>query len=128
MNVIKYYVISISILLIIVNLNSISQSKIISEKPTNINVTFSETGLPTGTKWYVNITNLFTQLSKSSTSTQITISLLSNTNYSYTISTVNKNYSPKPSSGYIDSPSSTTINVTFNPVLYNVTFTESGLP
>ncbi|MGC8995827.1 MAG: hypothetical protein ACP5JT_03995 [Thermoplasmata archaeon] len=128
MNVIKYYVISISILLIIVNLNSISQSKIISEKPTNINVTFYETGLPTGTKWYVNITNLFTQSSYNSTSTQITISLLSNTNYSYTISTVNKNYSPKPSSGYIDSPSSTTIYVKFNPVLYNVTFTESGLP
>ncbi|MGC9166732.1 MAG: hypothetical protein ACP5GR_03670, partial [Thermoplasmata archaeon] len=92
MNVIKYYVISISILLIIVNLNSISQSKIISEKPISnpvYNVTFIESGLPANTKWYVNVTSGSITTSYSSTSSTITFQEMNGT-YNYTISTVNK--------------------------------------
>ncbi|MEM3791054.1 MAG: hypothetical protein QW260_08295, partial [Thermoproteota archaeon] len=89
-------------------------------------VTFTESGLPSGTTWYVNITNGPT--SGAITGSSYSFSL-SNGTYSYTIATVNKIYSPSPSSG------SFTVNganvnqaITFSLVTYTVIFTESGLP
>ena len=58
-------------------------------------VTFTENGLPSGTKWYVNLSN---GQSFSGTGTTITFNEPNGT-YSYTIATVNKIYAPSQSSG-----------------------------
>ena len=88
-------------------------------------VTFTESGLPTGTTWYANVSGqspLFT------TSTSMGISL-SNSSYTYTIAVDNKAYTPIPSSSsLIVNGNPQTITITFNLVTYSVTFTESGLP
>ncbi|MGC8580496.1 MAG: protease pro-enzyme activation domain-containing protein, partial [bacterium] len=88
-------------------------------------ITFTESGLPAGTKWYVNLSN---GQSFSSTTNTITFSEPNGT-YSYTIATVNKNYAPNPSSGtFTVNGNNVNVAITFNLVTYTVTFTESGLP
>ena len=89
-------------------------------------VTFTESGLPSGTAWYVNLSN-----SQMFSSTSSTISFSEpNGTYFYTIATTDKTYAPSPSSGPLTvngAPVSETI--TFSRVTtYTVTFTESGLP
>ena len=59
-------------------------------------VDFKESGLPSGTTWYINITSGMN--SGPITSTSYTVSL-TNGSYSYTIATSDKIYSPSPSSG-----------------------------
>lgn len=87
-------------------------------------VTFTESGLPTNTEWYLNISG---QSSLSSTSTTISINLEANS-YSYTVATGNKQYAPSPSSGSFTVTSTTlSESVTFSLVTYTATFTESGL-
>ena len=88
-------------------------------------VTFTESGLPSGTIWYVNITG---GASHSSTTSTITFSEPNGT-YTYTVATGDKEYAPSPATG------SFTVNganvnqaVTFTLFTYGVTFTESGLP
>ncbi|MCW6158073.1 MAG: hypothetical protein LVQ63_01110 [Thermoplasmatales archaeon] len=88
------------------------------------NVTFSESGLPSGSTWYVNLSN---GLSYSSTTSTISFQAYNGTYY-YSVSS-NTVYSAFPSSG------SFTVNggnieesVTFTLVHYSVTFIESGLP
>ncbi len=90
---------------------------------TKYSITFTETGLPSGTIWYVNLSNGQTFSDSKNT---ISFSELNGT-YSYTIATVNKSWS---SSG-----GSLTVNgnpvsqpVAFSEVTYKVTFTETGLP
>jgi len=58
-------------------------------------VTFTESGLPLGTIWYVNLNN---GQSFSSTTNKVTFNEPNGT-YSYTISTKDKNYAPVISSG-----------------------------
>ncbi|MEM0159836.1 MAG: hypothetical protein QW393_03715 [Candidatus Micrarchaeaceae archaeon] len=88
-------------------------------------VTFTETGLPSGTKWYVNITG---GNSYSSTSTSLSFSAPNGTD-SYTVATVNKIYYPTPSSSsFTVSGSSLSETVSFSEITYSVTFTETGLP
>ena len=91
-------------------------------------VTFTETGLPSGTSWSVTLNGT----SESSTSGTITFSLPNGT-YSYTVSSVS-GYSVSPSSGSI-TVSGKNFNqaITFTPTTtsvskYTVTFTETGLP
>ncbi|MHB1623374.1 MAG: beta-propeller fold lactonase family protein, partial [Cuniculiplasma sp.] len=88
-------------------------------------VTFTETGLPSGITWYVNITG-----HDSGAITGLTyFVMLTNGTYAYTIQTNNKIYEPSPSSGPITvngGPKS--VSVTFSLVKYAVTFTETGLP
>ena len=109
-----------------VTVNGATVSKSVAFSEIKYTVTFTESGLPSGTTWYVNLSN-------GVDSGAITGSLysfsLTNGTYSYTIATSDKTYQPSPSSG------SLTVNgapvfeyVTFSKVLYNVTFTESGLP
>lgn len=88
-------------------------------------VSFSETGLPGGNTWYVNLTD-----NQTFSSTAKTISFSEpNGFYSYTIETGNKTYSPFPNSGSFEiNGSSYSKNVTFSLVTYTVTFTERGLP
>ena len=92
-------------------------------------VTFTETGLPLGISWYVNITesNGTTYLSGPISGSYYSLSL-TNGSYTYTIASANKIYSPSIIS------SSLTVNgnpyaesITFSLVKYTVTFTESGL-
>ena len=93
-------------------------------------VTFTESGLPSGTTWYVNLTesNGTHYDSGSITGSSYTIKL-SNGTYSYTIATMDKTYSPSPSSGtFTVNGASLSESVVFSKVTYLVTFTESGLP
>ncbi|MGC8681208.1 MAG: thermopsin family protease [Thermoplasmata archaeon] len=85
-------------------------------------VTFYETGIPNGTPWSVTMNGLTLQ----STSNNITFNVTTG-NYSYQVSEI-PGYVATPSSGYINVVnSSVSQNILFKPVLYNVTFTESGL-
>ena len=88
-------------------------------------VTFTESGLPSGTTWYMNITS---GSSYSSTASTITVSEPNGT-YSYTIATNNKEYAPSPSSGtFTVAGVPLSESVTLSLVTYSVTFTETGLP
>jgi YVTN family beta-propeller protein len=86
-------------------------------------ITFTESGLPAGTKWYVNLSN---GQSFNSTTNQITFTK-SKGMYSYTIATVNKNYETIGGSFTVNG-SNVDIPVTFTPVTFKVTCTETGLP
>ena len=87
--------------------------------------TFKETGLPSGTVWYVMLSNGMSAFSLNNT-----VSFdLTNGSYSYNIGTSDHTYSPSAYSGNV------TVNgkpvsepITFSKVLYSVTFTESNLP
>lgn len=92
--------------------------------PASYNVTFTESGLPSGTTWYVNITGLSPVFS---TGTSITVSL-QNGSYSYTLSAADKDYVPAVYSGNFSvSGSSISVGIAFTALKYTVTFTESGL-
>ena len=87
--------------------------------------TFTESGLPSGTTWYMNLTD---GLSFSSTTTTISFSELNGT-YSYTVATNDKTYEPSPASGSFPvNGTSVSKSVTFSEVTYTATFTETGLP
>ncbi len=90
-------------------------------------VTFTESGLPSGTGWSVTLNGQEKSSSQS-------ISFLENSGtYSYSVPTTNGangTYSPDISSGSVNVHGNTTINIGFTLTkrLYAVTFTESGLP
>ena len=87
-------------------------------------VTFTESGLPSGTTWYVNLSN---GQSYSSSTNTIKFNETNGT-YSYTIATSNKEYAPAEYSGsFIVDGAQLSESITFNPVTYKITFTESGL-
>ncbi len=88
-------------------------------------VTFTESGLPGGSVWYVNVSG---QLSLSSTGTTISISLV-NSSYTYSVSSGNKIWKPSEYSGsFVVNGASVSEPVTFTEVTYSINFTESGLP
>ena len=101
------------------------------------NVTFVETGLPSGATWYVNITNEETccvvqpeNLSGPITGSSYTPKLPNN-NFEdlYRISTSDHNYKPSPSSGcFHELDEQQIIIVTFEKFTYTVKFSENGLP
>ena len=88
-------------------------------------VTFSETGLPNATTWYVNITG-----GQVNDSTGSTISFVeTNGTYDYTVATANKTYAPVSVKGSFNvSGTSVSESVKFALVTFSVTFTETGLP
>jgi hypothetical protein len=108
---------------------SYSSSSVVVPTPVataNYAVTFTETGLPTGTNWSVTLNGVL------NTSTTSTIGFtVGNGTYAYSVGTV-AHYSALPASG------SLTVNgaavsraITFTaglPTTYAITFTESGLP
>ena len=103
----------------------VSETANFGSATTTYAVTFTESGLPTGTIWYVNITG---GNSYSSTTSTITFSELNGT-YSYSIATGNKEYAPSPASGsFTVNGAVVSESITFSLVTYRVTFTESGLP
>ncbi|OWP57180.1 MAG: hypothetical protein B2I17_02040 [Thermoplasmatales archaeon B_DKE] len=88
-------------------------------------VTFNETGLPTNTPWYLNITS---GNSYNSTGNSLNFYALDG-NYSYSISTTNKSFSPNITSKNFEvSGSSLNISVNFTELFHKVTFDETGLP
>jgi DNA-binding beta-propeller fold protein YncE len=93
---------------------------------THYPVTFTETGLPSGTSWSVT----FNSTQNSSTTDSIGYSVLDGS-YSYTVGTVT-GYTPAPASGPVTvngGPESIPILFTATPPGdYSVTFTETGLP
>jgi len=104
--------------------NNLIFEYVINIAPT-YNVNFEEIGLPSGTKWYVNLSN---GLSFTSTNSTITFKEPDGT-YSYTIGTNNQMYEPKISSGtFAVNGTNVQILITFYEVTYNITFTENGLP
>lgn len=90
-------------------------------------VQFSETGLPSRTTWYVNVTGTsnFTQ-DLSGTSATLYANFI-NGSYNYTIASMANSYYPQSKSGTFSiSGSSSTISVPFEAVTYNVTLKETG--
>ncbi|MGC8670620.1 MAG: hypothetical protein ACP5SK_02260 [Thermoprotei archaeon] len=89
-------------------------------------VTFSESGLPSGTTWSVTLNGV----SESTSSTQITFQEPSGT-YSYSVKSPS-GYSASPDSGTISVLTSNALQlIAFSqlpPTTYDVTFKESGLP
>ena len=80
---------------------------------TRFPVVFNETGLPSNTAWYVNISG-----STFSSSTSDIIIYLANGTYSYTVSSSNPSYTPSVSSGNVQVlGSGIQINVTFFGIL-----------
>ncbi len=88
-------------------------------------VTFTESGLPTGTAWYVNISGLSSSGPISALSYTIN---LTNGNYTFNSATTDKNYRGYYSSSFSVDGGNVAIEIVFKPVLYSVTFSESGLP
>ena len=91
--------------------------------PTDYVVTFSETGLPSGTSWWENLTN---GLSFNATGNTI-ISTVPNGTYVFTIGTPDKTYFA-PGGSFTIYNGSGTESVVFSRVTYSVGFTELGLP
>ncbi len=90
--------------------------------PTSTTVTVEETGLAAGTPWRV----LFGGVSHSSSATSLTFSVTPG-NYSFEFAPV-ANYTASPASGVATALGSTyLLLVTFAPVTYPVTFSETGL-
>jgi YVTN family beta-propeller protein len=85
--------------------------------------TFTESGLPSGTEWWVNLTG---GPAYSSTSNSFSF-VKSNGTYDYTIATTDKKYASSAGSFTLDGAAASEI-VTFNLVTYVVTFAETGLP
>ncbi len=88
-------------------------------------ITFTETGLPSGTSWSVTLNGS----TESSITNTITFQEPNGT-YSYTIGSIN-GYTVYPSSGTINvKGANLTLTITFtaNTTTYTITFTESGLP
>jgi len=86
-------------------------------------VTFTESGLPLGTGWWVNITG---QSALSSDETTISTAL-PNGDYTYTVASANKEYAASGGS-FVVNGAAVPEPVTFSLVTYTVTFAESGLP
>ncbi len=106
-----------------VSVNGASQTVTISFAAVTYPVTFTMSGLPSGTEWYVNVTSTYHTTGSS-------IQFYSDNGvFSYTVQTVDKTYSLSPSSGtFTVNNGSVSVAVTASLITYSVTFTESGLP
>ncbi len=106
-----------------VNGNAVSQS--ITFLLITYSLTFTEYGLPTGTEWYVNLSNGHPYSSDNNT----IIFNESNGSYAYTIASGNSEYIPTHSSGsLVVNGSSVYETIAFKEVVYYIIFNESGLP
>ena len=106
--------------------NGAALTESVSFSPFTYQVTFNDSGLPTGTNWYVNLSN--GMKSGAITGTTYYFSLTNGT-YNYTISTSNKTYKPTSPSGSITVYGrNSSQSVSFSQYTYSVTFSESGLP
>jgi|HubBroStandDraft_1064217.scaffolds.fasta_scaffold00752_2 YVTN family beta-propeller protein len=103
--------------------NYLSSTISIISGPMDRVATFTESGLPSGTSWWVNVTG---QASQVSTGATIGMNLSEGT-YPYTIATSNKEF--EASSGTLVMNGTTAfVNVTFTEATFGVMSTETGLP
>ncbi len=99
--------------------------------PPTYAVTFLETGLPSGSTWYVNSTDS-NWISQSTTvvvqnGTTMLVNLVNGT-YAYRVQTSNKLYSTAENESFSVAGAAIGVPVGFNPYTYSVTFSVSGLP
>ena len=88
-------------------------------------VAFTESGLPAGTRWYLNLTDGY---SYTSNLTQI-IFTTANGSYNYSTGSSNMDYQTTDKNGYFSvSGSPLSRDISFAGVTYEVVFNESGLP
>lgn len=90
----------------------------------NYLVSFTETGLPSGTGWYVNVNGLIPSYQLINSNYSV---ILTNGSYQYSASSVNTSYAPTDNSTFTVNGSNITVDVHFTVILYNVTFVETGL-
>ena len=109
------------------NVNGASSSITVTFSEGKYPVTFSETGLPSGTPWYINLSN--NMESGQITGSSYSFSIINGT-YFYSISTSDKIYSTSSAFGSFNESSGVpaSISISFTPNKYSVTFIESGLP
>lgn len=106
-----------------VNVSGPGTVQSIAWSPVRYTLTFSESGLPTGTNWTVNLAHATGTVQSPGT---ILFSVANGT-FSYSVLNLS-GYSPQPEYGTVTiSGSSRSVAITFLPT-YDVTFTESGLP
>ena len=86
--------------------------------------TFTETGLPSETTWYVNLSNGVNSGAIKGATYEV---MLPNGSYIYSIGTSNKTYHASSGSFRVDGGIED-VFLTFTVEKYNITFTESGLP
>ncbi len=98
-------------------------SKTVSYSLVTYTIEITETGLPAGSQWWLNITN---EPPFGSTGTTITTSLPNGT-YPYVIGSENKSWEAAPGEFVVDG-SSMSVPIPFSLVTYAVTFNETGLP
>lgn len=91
--------------------------------PLSYNVVFSQTGLPAGTTWSVELGGI----TQSSTGTSITFDPVNGT-YSYTISGISGYRTGSHSGTIVVSGSDVLQNIVFTQVTYSVSFHTDGLP
>ena len=90
-------------------------------------VVFTESGLPEGTMWWVNVTNATdSEQSFNSTTTSLTFSE-PNGGYSYSLATTDKEFA-SPGGTFTVDGGIVVETATFSVFTYSVTFTASGLP
>ncbi len=102
---------------------AVVQPIVFSLSVAEFDVTFTETGLPAETMWWVNLT---LPLSLGSGETTVSTSL-ANGSYPYTVASANKEYSAEGGSISVDG-FAIDQSVVFSPVNYSVAFTEAPLP
>jgi hypothetical protein len=91
-------------------------------------VTFTETGLPVSTRWYVNITGQLSLTAVTTATAKTITATLPNGTYSFTAATVNKLYAPSYTPSFTVNGAALGVPVTFAVFTYSATFTETGLP
>ena len=106
-----------------VTLSAGKQSKILKDV---YKVEFLENGLPSSSQWYLNITGIASVIVRNLDYYNL---YLPNGAYNYSIYSSDKNYLNLNESGsMIVNGSNLTIRVSFNPILFTMSFVESGLP
>ena len=89
-------------------------------------VTFTESGLPAGDTWYVNITG-GPSLSATGATTSLMTSLPNGT-YSFSVATNDKTYAASYTPSVTVNGGPASASIVFAPFTYAVTFKETGLP
>ncbi len=91
-------------------------------------VTVTESGLPAGTSWDIQVYNAFDLLVANNTTSGTSIGfLLPNGTYTYTLSSANTSYAAAGGTFSVVGAAKS-LSVAYHLVTYAITFTESGLP
>lgn len=89
-------------------------------------VSFTESGLPSGSRWYLNLSS-GSSLSAPGTTPKLTVDLPIGT-YAVSVGTNDSRYAPSYSTGLEVNGTPVVTSVVFHPVTYPVRFSERGLP